>query len=243
MGRVFLGCVGWTADPVAVKVIRPDLAAGPGVPGPVPPGGRGRARADRPDSIPRWSLTRILTARCPGWPPPTSTGPSLADAVSSYGPLPAGVGARAGGRAGRGARRRARRWVSMHRDLKPSNVLLASGRARASSTSASPARPTAPRLTGTGQSDRLARLPCRPSRSVGNEVGPRQRHLQPGCSAGLRRYSAEAPFGDGSAPALTYRAVLNRQANLDRRARADVRDADRRAAWPRTPGSGLPPVI
>lgn len=122
MGRVFLG---WSAGgrPVAVKVIRPELASDPEF----------RARFRREVAAARTIgglyTALVIDADTDGPVPWLATvyvdGPSLAEAVSSYGLLPAGsVLALAAGLAEALAAVHAMGLV--HRDLKPSNVLLAS---------------------------------------------------------------------------------------------------------------------
>jgi len=70
MGRVFLG-VSPGGRPVAAKAIRAELAADPGVPGPVRPGGRGGAAGERGVHRPDGGRGRdgpVVARGCLGWP-------------------------------------------------------------------------------------------------------------------------------------------------------------------------------
>ena len=101
MGQVFLA-----SSPggrlVAVKVIRPELAADPGF----------RSRFEREvraaRSVSGMFTAPVVDADTDGQPPWLATafvpGPSLADAVAEFGPLPPGRRAHPGGGARRGAR-------------------------------------------------------------------------------------------------------------------------------------------
>ena len=100
----------------------------------------------------------------------------------------------------------------IHRDLKPSNVLLAQDGPRVIDFGISVAAETSP-LTRTGL---LIGSPgyMSPEQVEGREVGPASDIFSLGAVLAFAA-TGEAPFGNGSAPTLAYRAVY-RQANLDR---------------------------
>jgi serine/threonine protein kinase len=145
MGRVFLG---WSSGgrPVAVKVIRPELASDPEF----------RARFRREVAAAR-TISGLYTAllvdtdtdsKMPWLATAYVDGPSLSEAVTRYGPLPAGsVRALAAGLAE--ALTAVHALGLVHRDLKPSNVLLARSPAPASQSdppaTCRPSRPWARR--------------------------------------------------------------------------------------------------
>jgi eukaryotic-like serine/threonine-protein kinase len=100
----------------------------------------------------------------------------------------------------------------IHRDLKPSNVLLAHDGPRVIDFGISVAAETSP-LTRTGL---LVGSPgyMSPEQVEGREVGPASDIFSLGAVLTFAA-TGEAPFGNGSAPTLAYRAVY-RQVNLDR---------------------------
>ena len=100
----------------------------------------------------------------------------------------------------------------IHRDLKPSNVLLAPDGPRVIDFGISVAAETSP-LTRTGL---LIGSPgyMSPEQVEGREVGPASDMFSLGAVLAFAA-TGEAPFGNGSAPTLAYRAVY-RQVNLDR---------------------------
>jgi eukaryotic-like serine/threonine-protein kinase len=214
MGRVFLG-VSADGQTVAVKVIRADLATDPEF----------RARFRREVTVARKVSSRftvpLIDADVDGPVPWLATGyvpgPSLADAVTEHGPLPARsvLELAAGLAAGLSAIHAA---GVVHRDLKPSNVLLAQDGPRVIDFGISVAAETSP-LTCTGL---LIGSPgyMSPEQVEGREVGSASDIFSLG---GVLASAAtgEAPFGNGSAPTLAYRAVY-REVNLDR-VPADVR--------------------
>jgi eukaryotic-like serine/threonine-protein kinase len=208
MGRVFLGA---SADGqlVAVKVIRGDLAMDPEF----------RARFRREVTVARKVSSRftapLIGADIDGPVPWLATayvpGPSLADAVTEHGPLPARsvLELAAGLAEGLSAIHAA---GVVHRDLKPSNVLLAQDGPRVIDFGISVAAETSP-LTRTGL---LIGSPgyMSPEQVEGREVGAASDIFSLGTVLAYAA-SGEAPFGSGSAPTLAYRAV-HREVNLDR---------------------------
>jgi serine/threonine protein kinase len=219
MGRVFLGVTG-DGQQVAVKVIRADLGTDPEF----------RARFRREVTVARKVSSRftvpLIDADVDGPVPWLATayvtGPSLADAVAQRGPLPvAPVRELAAGLAeGLSAIHAA---GVIHRDLKPSNVLLAPDGPRVIDFGISVAAETSP-LTRTGL---LMGSPgyMSPEQVEGREVGPASDIFSLGAVLAFAA-TGEAPFGNGSAPTLAYRAVY-REVNLDR-VPAEVRDLIRR---------------
>jgi Protein kinase domain len=200
MGRVFLG---WSSGgrPVAVKVIRPELAADPEF----------RARFRREVAAAR-TISGLYTAllldtdtdsRVPWLATAYVDGPSLAEAVTTYGPLPVeSVRALAAGLAEALAAVHALGLV--HRDLKPSNVLLASDGPRVIDFGISRAADTTT-LTNTGQSIGSPGY-LSPEQAVGTEIGPPSDIFSLGAVLAFAA-SGNGPFGGGSPPALIYRVV------------------------------------
>jgi Protein kinase domain len=200
MGRVFLG---WSSGgrPVAVKVIRGDLAADPEF----------RRRFGREVEAARTVsglYTALLIAADVGGPVPWLAtayvdGPSLKEAVTSYGPLPtSSVLALAAGLAEALAAVHAAGLV--HRDLKPSNVLLASDGPRVIDFGISRAL-DATALTGTGLSIGSPGY-LSPEQAVGTETGPPSDIFSLGAVLAFAA-SGNGPFGEGAMPALVYRVV------------------------------------
>jgi eukaryotic-like serine/threonine-protein kinase len=208
MGRVFLGATA-EGQPVAVKVIRTDLAADPEF----------RARFRREVTVARKVSSRftapLIDADTDGPVPWLATayvaGPSLADAVTEHGPLPVRsvLELAAGLAEGLSAVHAA---GVVHRDLKPSNVLLAQDGPRVIDFGISVAAETSP-LTRTGL---LIGSPgyMSPEQIEGREVGSASDIFSLGAVLTFAA-TGEAPFGSGSSPTLAYRAVY-RQVNLDR---------------------------
>jgi serine/threonine protein kinase len=208
MGRVFLG-VSADGDQVAVKVIRADLAMDPEF----------RARFRREVTVARKVSSRftapLIAADADGPVPWLATayvtGPSLADAIAQRGPLPAAsvLELAAGLAEGMSAIHSA---GVIHRDLKPSNVLLAQDGPRVIDFGISVAAETG-QLTRAGL---LIGSPgyMSPEQVEGREVGPASDIFSLGAVLAFAA-TGEAPFGNGSAPTLAYRAVY-RQVNLDR---------------------------
>jgi serine/threonine protein kinase len=208
MGRVFLG-VSADGDQAAVKVIRADLAMDPEF----------RARFRREVTVARKVSSRftapLIGADADGPVPWLATayvtGPSLADAIAQRGPLPAASVLELAAGLAEGVSAIHSAGV-IHRDLKPSNVLLAQDGPRVIDFGISVAAETSP-LTRTGL---LIGSPgyMSPEQVEGREVGPASDIFSLGAVLAFAA-TGEAPFGNGSAPTLAYRAVY-RQVNLDR---------------------------
>ena len=200
MGRVFLG---WSSGnrPVAVKVIKPELAGDPEF----------RARFHREVAAARTIsgvyTALLLDADTDGQVPWLATayvdGPSLNEAVSGYGPLPVeSVLALAAGLAE--ALTAVQAMGLVHRDLKPSNVLLASDGPRMIDFGISRSADTTT-LTNTGQSIGSPGF-LSPEQAIGREVGPPSDIFSLGAVLAFAA-SGNGPFGAGAPHALIYRVV------------------------------------
>jgi len=200
MGRVFLG-LSAGGRRVAVKVIRPELAADP----------QFRARFRR-EVVAARKVSGLFTnvvvdADVDGPVPWLATayvaGPSLAQAVSEHGPLPSGsVLALAAGLAESLAAIHAAGLV--HRDLKPSNVLLAEDGPRVIDFGISRAV-EATSLTNTGL---VIGSPgfMSPEQAEGGVIGPPSDMFSLGAVLAFAA-TGEGPFGSGSTAALVFRVV------------------------------------
>jgi serine/threonine protein kinase len=200
MGKVFLGRSAG-GRPVAVKVIRADLAADPEF----------RARFQREVAAARkvngLYTALVVDADVDGPVPWLATayvaGPSLADAVARHGPLPvASVRVLAAGLAeGLGA---IHAVGLVHRDLKPSNVLLAYDGPRVIDFGISRAT-EASALTQTGL---VVGSPgfMSPEQAEGREVGKPSDVFSLGAVLTFAA-TGHGPFGSGSAAAMVYRVV------------------------------------
>ena len=200
MGRVFLGRSAG-GRPVAVKVIRSDLAADPDF----------RARFRREVAAAR-KVNGLFTAMVvdadvdapePWLATAYVAGPSLAEAVRQQGPLPVNsVLALAAGLAESLAAIHAAGVV--HRDLKPSNVLLG---------------PDGPCVIDFGISRAVEQTSLTrvgfvigspgfmsPEQAEGHEVGPASDIFSLGAVLAFAAI-ADSPFGSGSTAALVYRIV------------------------------------
>jgi len=200
MGQVYLGrSVGGRL--VAVKVIRPELAGEPGF----------RARFAREVTAAR-NVSGLFTALVvdadadapvPWLATAYVPGPSLTEAVETYGPLPVGsvVTLAAGLAEGLAAIHAA---GVVHRDLKPSNVLLADDGPRVIDFGISRAM-EASVLT---QSGTVMGSPgfMSPEQAEGGPIGPPSDVFSLGAVLTFAA-TGEGPFGEGSAPALVYRVV------------------------------------
>jgi eukaryotic-like serine/threonine-protein kinase len=207
MGRVFLG-VSEGGRPVAVKMVRPDLAADPEF----------RTRFRREIAVARKVSSQftapVLDADVDGPAPWLATafvaGPSLADAVSQHGPLTVRAVLELAAGLAEGLRAIHAAGI-VHRDLKPSNVLLAPDGPRVIDFGISRAVEGSA-LTHTGM---VVGSPgfMSPEQAEGGEVGPPTDIFSLGA---VLAYAAtgEGPFGTGSTPALVYR-VVHSPASLD----------------------------
>ena len=200
MGRVYLG-LSPGGRSVAVKVIRADLAQD----------AEFRARFRREVAVARTVsglfTAPVIDADVDGPVPWLATayvpGPSLADAVSQHGPLPAAsVLALARGLAEALSAIHAAGVV--HRDLKPANVLLAEDGPRVIDFGISRGV-EASALTHTGL---VVGSPgfMSPEQAEGREVGPPSDIFSLGAVLAFAA-TGHGPFGSGSTPALVYRVV------------------------------------
>jgi eukaryotic-like serine/threonine-protein kinase len=200
MGRVYLG-LSPGGRSVAVKVIRADLAQD----------AEFRARFRREVAVARTVsglfTAPVIDADVDGPVPWLATayvpGPSLADAVSQHGPLPAAsVLALARGLAEALSAIHAAGVV--HRDLKPANVLLAEDGPRVIDFGISRGV-EASALTHTGL---VVGSPgfMSPEQAEGREVGPPSDIFSLGAVLAFAA-TGQGPFGSGSTPALVYRVV------------------------------------
>jgi hypothetical protein len=181
MGRVFLGA-SVDGDQVAVKVIRADLAMDPEF----------RARFRREVTVTRKVSSRfaapLIGADADGPVPWLATvyvtGPSLADAVAQRGPLPAASVLELAAGLAEGVSAIHSAGV-IHRDLKPSKRAASPGWTaghRLRHFRRSRDQPADPDRSA----HRFTRLHV-PGTARRPRGGARQRHLQPGCRACLRR--------------------------------------------------------
>jgi serine/threonine protein kinase len=202
MGRVYLG-LSPGGRAVAVKVIRADLAQD----------AEFRTRFRREVGVAR-RVSGLFTAPVidadvespvPWLATAYVRGPSLADAVSEHGPLPAAsVLVLARGLAeGLSAIHAA---GVVHRDLKPANVLLAEDGPRLIDFGISRAV-EASALTHTGL---VVGSPgfMSPEQAEGREVGPPSDVFSLGAALAFAA-TGQGPFGSGSTPALVYRVVYS----------------------------------
>jgi hypothetical protein len=200
MGRVFFG-LSAGGRPVAVKVIRDELASDPEF------RARFRREVELAQKVSGLFTAPVIDADLDGPVPWLATGYvsglSLAEAVSSHGPLPAGsVLALAAGLAeGLSAIHAA---GVVHRDLKPANVLLADDGPRVIDFGISRAVESSA-LTHTGF---VVGSPgfMSPEQANGLEAGPPSDIFSLGAILAFAA-TGEGPFGSGSTPALVYRVV------------------------------------
>ena len=201
MGQVYLG---WSPGGrlVAVKVVRAELAEQ----------AEFRSRFAREVAAAR-AVSGLFTAAVvdadvdaamPWLATAYVPGPSLAEAITTHGPLPAAsVLALAAGLAeGLGAIHAA---GIVHRDLKPSNVLLAEDGPRVIDFGISRAAEAAA-LTSTGQ---VFGSPAfmSPEQALGRQVGPPSDVFSLGAVLAFAA-TGQGPFGSGSGPTLMYRVVF-----------------------------------
>jgi serine/threonine protein kinase len=200
MGRVYLG-LSPGGRSVAVKVIRSDLAQD----------AEFRARFRREVAVARTVsglfTAPVIDADVDGPVPWLATayvpGPSLADAVSQHGPLPA-VSVLALARGLAEALSAIHAAGVVHRDLKPANVLLAEDGPRVIDFGISRGV-EASALTQTGL---VVGSPgfMSPEQAEGREVGPPSDIFSLGAVLAFAA-TGQGPFGSGSTPALVYRVV------------------------------------
>jgi len=200
MGRVYLG-LSPGGRSVAVKVIRADLAQD----------AEFRARFRREVAVARTVsglfTAPVIDADVDGPVPWLATayvpGPSLADAVSQHGPLPA-ASALALARGLAEALSAIHAAGVVHRDLKPANVLLAEDGPRVIDFGISRAI-EASAFTHTGL---VVGSPgfMSPEQAEGREVGPPSDIFSLGAVLAFAA-TGQGPFGSGSTPALVYRVV------------------------------------
>jgi serine/threonine protein kinase len=207
MGQVFLG-LSAGGRLVAVKVIRAELAADPEF----------RARFRREIAAARkvsgLYTAAVVDADVDGLVPWLATayvaGPSLAQAVSEHGPLPAAsVLALAAGLAESLTAIHAAGVA--HRDLKPSNVLLAADGPRVIDFGIS----RAAEATSMTRAGFVMGSPgfMSPEQAEGHDVGPASDMFSLGAVLAFAA-TGDGPFGGGSTAALVYR-VVHSPANLD----------------------------
>ena len=200
MGQVFLG-LSAGGRPVAVKVIRAELAADPEF----------RVRFGREVAAARQVsglfTVMVVDADVDGPMPWLATayvpGPSLSEAVSAHGPLPMrSVLALAAGLAESLNAIHAAGVV--HRDLKPSNVLLAEDGPRVIDFGIS----RAVESTSLTQAGLVVGSPgfMSPEQAVGYEVGPPSDIFSLGAVIAFAA-TGQGPFGTGTTAALLYRVV------------------------------------
>jgi serine/threonine protein kinase len=200
MGEVFLG-LSAGGRPVAVKVIRTELAAEPEF----------RVRFGREVAAARQVsglfTVMVVDADVDGPVPWLATayvpGPSLAEAVSAHGPLPMrSVLALAAGLAESLSAIHAAGVV--HRDLKPSNVLLAEDGPRVIDFGIS----RAVESTSLTQAGLVVGSPgfMSPEQAVDYEVGPPSDIFSLGAVIAFAA-TGQGPFGTGTTAALLYRVV------------------------------------
>ncbi|MFI8497534.1 serine/threonine-protein kinase [Streptomyces sp. NPDC085524] len=200
MGQVFLGRSPG-GRPVAVKLVRPELAGDPGfrrrfaieVEAARRVGGFYTAQvveAD-PDADPPW----LVTAYIPG--------PSLHQAVETHGPLPAEGTAVLGAGLAEGLRA-IHACNLVHRDLKPSNVILAADGPHVIDFGITRALDA----TSHTLSHAVVGTPSfmSPEQARGHEIGPASDVFSLGLVLAFAA-TGRSPFGTGSAEAIVYRIV------------------------------------
>jgi eukaryotic-like serine/threonine-protein kinase len=200
MGRVFLG-LSAGGRPVAVKVIRPELAADPDFRMRF---GREVAAARRVSGL---FTALVVDADVDGPVAWLATayvaGPSLSEAVADHGPLPArSLLALAAGLAESLSAIHAAGVV--HRDLKPSNVLLAEDGPRVIDFGIARAF----EATSLTQAGLVVGSPgfMSPEQAEGDEVGPPSDIFNLGAVLAFAA-TGQGPFGTGTTAALLYRVV------------------------------------
>ncbi|MGW6981391.1 bifunctional serine/threonine protein kinase/MFS transporter [Streptomyces sp. NPDC054932] len=209
MGQVFLG-VSRSGRRLAVKVIRPQIAADPGF------RERFRREVAAARSVGGFWTAPIVDADPDGAMPWVASdyieAPDLSSLVHDRGPL----GARelrslAAGLAE--ALEAIHRTGLVHRDLKPSNILVTGDGPRVIDFGISKAAEGATTLTDTGL---VIGTPgfMSPEQASGGRVGPSSDIFSLGAVLAFAA-TGDGPFGEGSVPALLYR-VVHDEPRLDR---------------------------
>ncbi|MFF9143733.1 serine/threonine-protein kinase [Streptomyces sp. NPDC014861] len=206
MGQVFLA-VSRSGRRLAVKVIRPQIAADPGF------RERFRREVAAARTIGGFWTAPIVDADPEGAVPWVASdyidAPDLAVLVRGRGALPEPeVRSLAAGLAE--ALEAVHRAGLVHRDLKPSNILVTGTGPRVIDFGISKAVEGATALTGTGL---VVGTPgyMSPEQASGKHVGPPSDVFALGAVL-VYAATGRAPFGEGSAPALLYRVVHDRPA-------------------------------
>jgi serine/threonine protein kinase len=257
MGRVYLSHTpGGRA--IAIKVVRPELAADPEF------RRRFQQEVRAAERVQGLYTAPVIDSDTEGPQPWLATayvaGPSLHAAVRTHGPLPVPAAARA--LAGIAEALQVIHGVGViHRDLKPSNVLLASDGPRVIDFGI--ARATdATSLTRSGVTAGTPAFMA-PEQAMGQSLTPAVDVFALGLIAVFATVGMP-PFGDGSSPAVLYR-IVHEEPNLtgvpdalrevtarclakdpgQRPALAEVIEACRRLMGEATPASGgwLPPAV
>jgi Protein kinase domain len=198
MGRVFLG-LSSDKQPVAVKVIRSDLAADREF------RTRFREEVAAARKVSGRFTALVVDADADGPVPWLATayvaGPSLAEAVSSGGPLPVGQVLWLAARLAEGLAAIHAAGV-VHRDLKPSNILLAEDGPRVIDFGIAQAA----WATAMAGSDFGSPRFMSPEHALGQVTGPPSDVFSLGAVLTFAA-TGEGPFGSGSSAALIYRLV------------------------------------
>ncbi|MGW6023381.1 serine/threonine-protein kinase [Streptomyces sp. NPDC055099] len=200
MGRVHLAA-SRSGRAVAVKVVRPELAADPDF------RRRFKAEADAARAVSGAFTAPVIDADPEGPQPWLATayipGPSLTDALDAHGPMPESTLRILGGGLAE-ALAAIHRAGLIHRDLKPSNILLTRDGPRVIDFGISRAV-DATVLTAEGQ---VAGSPgfMSPEQSRGGELAPASDVFAFGSVLAFAA-TGVPPFGTGSAHALLYRAA------------------------------------
>ncbi|MEO3749620.1 serine/threonine-protein kinase [Streptomyces sp. B6B3] len=200
MGKVYLSRTPG-GRPVAIKVIRPEIAGDPEF------RRRFRQEVQAAERIQGLFTAPVIDSDADGPQPWLATayvaGPSLHSAVREHGPFPVAAAARI--LAGIAEALQAIHGAGViHRDLKPSNVLLAADGPRVIDFGVARAA-DATSLTRTGVAAGTPAFMA-PEQAVAQQVTPAVDIFALGLIAAFVTAGAP-PFGDGSSPAVLYRVV------------------------------------